>query len=93
MPLFTFLLQVFVISLSGVLPPGPVTAAAIAAGSKKPFAGSLIALGHCVIEFPVMLLILFGLEKILKSERTQIIIGFAGSLLLLIMAMLQRITR
>ena len=87
MTLFTFLLQVFVISLSGVLPPGPVTAAAITAGSKKPYAGSLIAIGHCLIELPVMLLILFGLDKILKSEKTQIIIGFAGSLVLLIMAL------
>jgi len=87
MTLFTFLLQVFVISLSGVLAPGPVTAATIAAGSKKPSAGSLIAIGHCLIELPVMLLILLGLDKILKSEKTQIIIGFAGSLVLLIMAL------
>ena len=87
MTLFTFLLQVFVISFSGVLAPGPVTAATIAAGSKKPYAGSLIAIGHCLIEFPVMLLILLGMDKILKSEKTQIMIGFAGSLLLLIMAL------
>lgn len=73
------------ISLSGVMAPGPVTAAAIAMGSRNRFAGALIAVGHGVIEFPLMILIVLGMDKILKSTSTQVVIGLAGGTFLLIM--------
>jgi len=66
--------------------PGPVTAAAIAMGSRNRFAGALIAVGHGIIEFPLMILIVLGMDNILKSTNTQIVIGLAGGLFLLIMA-------
>jgi len=84
--LLLFLVQVVVISLSGVMAPGPVTAAAIATGSRNRYAGILIALGHGIVEFPLMILIILGMGKILKSSKTQIVIGTAGGALLLIMA-------
>ncbi len=86
MELLLFLSQVFIISLSGVMAPGPVTAAAIAMGTRSRFAGALIAVGHGIIEFPLMILIVLGMDKILKSTGTQIVIGLAGGLFLLIMA-------
>jgi threonine/homoserine/homoserine lactone efflux protein len=86
MELLLFLSEVFVISLSGVMAPGPVTAAAIAMGARSRFAGALIAVGHAVIEFPLMILIVLGMDRILKSTGTQIVIGLAGGLFLLIMA-------
>jgi threonine/homoserine/homoserine lactone efflux protein len=86
MRLLLFLSEVFVISLSGVMAPGPVTAAAIAMGARSRFAGALIAVGHGIIEFPLMILIVLGMDKILRSTGTQIVIGLAGGLFLLIMA-------
>jgi threonine/homoserine/homoserine lactone efflux protein len=86
MRLLLFLSEVLVISLSGVMAPGPVTAAAIAMGARNRFAGALIAIGHGLIEFPLMILIVLGMDKILKSTCTQIVIGLAGGLFLLIMA-------
>ena len=86
MGLLLFLSQVLIISLSGVMAPGPVTAAAIAMGARSRFAGALIAVGHGIIEFPLMILIVLGMDKILKSTGTQIVIGLAGGLFLLIMA-------
>jgi len=86
MELLFFLSQVFVISLSGVLAPGPVTAAAIAMGSRNRFAGPLMAIGHGIIEFPLMILIILGMDKILKSTPTKITIGLAGGAFLLFMA-------
>lgn len=74
------------ISLSGVLAPGPVTAAAIAMGSRNRFAGPLMAIGHGIIEFPLMILIILGMDKILKSTPTKITIGLAGGAFLLFMA-------
>jgi len=84
--LLLFLIQVVVISLSGVMAPGPVTAAAIAMGARRRYAGTLIALGHAIIEFPLMVLITLGMAGIIESTKTRIAIGLAGGVLLLIMA-------
>ena len=86
MELLFFLATVVGISLSGVMAPGPVTTAAIAMGARSKYTGPLIAIGHGIIEFPLMILIVLGMDKILKSTTTQIIIGLAGGTFLLIMA-------
>jgi len=84
--LILFLIEVVVISLSGVMAPGPVTAAAIGMGTRSRYAGMLIAIGHGIVEFPLMVLIVLGLGRILKLPTAQIIIGLAGGAFLLIMA-------
>jgi threonine/homoserine/homoserine lactone efflux protein len=86
MGLLLFLFQVIGVSLSGVMAPGPLTASAIAMGSRNRNAGLFIALGHAVIEFPLMILLILGMASILKSTKTQITIGLAGGVFLLIMA-------
>ncbi|MFQ6034998.1 MAG: LysE family transporter [Sedimentisphaerales bacterium] len=86
MELLFFLIQVVIISLSGVMAPGPLTASAIAIGARSRYAGPLIAIGHGIVEFPLMILIILGMDKIFKSTSTQIIIGLAGGTFLLIMA-------
>jgi threonine/homoserine/homoserine lactone efflux protein len=86
MGVLLFLFQVIGISLSGVMAPGPVTAAAIAVGARNRYAGALIAVGHGIIEFPLIILITLGMGKILESTKTQIIIGLAGGAFLFLMA-------
>ncbi len=86
MELFFFLITAVGVSLSGVMAPGPMTAAAIAMGTNNRFAGALIAIGHGIIEFPLMILIMLGMDKLLKSTPAQIVIGLAGGMFLLIMA-------
>ncbi|MHC4265001.1 MAG: LysE family transporter [Planctomycetota bacterium] len=86
MALAVFLLKVFVISFSGAMQPGPVTATAITLGTKNRYAGLLLSLGHVIIEFPVMVLIMMGLDRILKLTTTRIVIGLAGGAVLVIMA-------
>jgi len=86
MALLLYLLQVVGISLSGVLAPGPVTAAAIGMGSRNRFAGVLMALGHGVVEFPLMVLLLFGVGRLLKLPSVGIIIGLAGGGFLILLA-------
>ena len=81
-----FLFEVFVISLSGVMAPGPVTAAAIATGARSRYAGALIAIGHGIVEFPLIVLIVLGPGRMLKSPAAQIVIGLAGGAFLLMMA-------
>jgi threonine/homoserine/homoserine lactone efflux protein len=83
--LLLFLVQVIVISLSGVMAPGPVTAAAIGMGARSRYAGMLLAIGHGIVEFPLMILIVLGMGRILKLPSAQIAIGLAGGAFLLMM--------
>ncbi|OHB56674.1 MAG: hypothetical protein A2173_01670 [Planctomycetes bacterium RBG_13_44_8b] len=85
MKLFLFLLQVFLISLSGVLAPGPVTAATIAAGTKSRHAGFLISIGHCAVELPLMVAAMLGLGFILESGMANMLIGLVGGVFLVYM--------
>jgi len=86
MALLLFLFQVILISLSGVMAPGPVTAAAIGMGSRSRYAGMLLAVGHGIVEFPLMVVIVLGSGRILKLPTAQIVIGLAGGAFLLMMA-------
>ena len=72
------LLSVVVISLSGVMMPGPMFAVTLAKSFKSPFAGARIALGHAVVEVPVILLIYFGFAQIFEDNLVQIILSLAG---------------
>jgi threonine/homoserine/homoserine lactone efflux protein len=86
MTLLLFLAQVIVISLSGVMAPGPVTTAAIGMGARSRYAGMLLAVGHGIVEFPLIVLIVLGMDRILKHPAAQIVIGLAGGAFLLAMA-------
>jgi len=71
--------------MSGVLAPGPMTAATLAAGARNRHAGLLLALGHGVVEIPLMLLILVGIDALLKPPAARAAIGLVGGALLLVM--------
>ncbi|MFH1370233.1 MAG: LysE family transporter [Planctomycetota bacterium] len=86
MTLALFLIQVFIISFSGAIQPGPVTASAITMGTRNRWAGVLLAIGHGIIEFPLMILIILGLGSVFQKTSTQIVIGIAGGAVLLYMA-------
>lgn len=75
----------FLVSFSGAMQPGPVTATAITMGGRNRYAGLLLAVGHGVIEFPLMVLIMLGAGKIFESDVAQLAVGFAGGIALLLM--------
>jgi threonine/homoserine/homoserine lactone efflux protein len=79
-PLFLF--SVVIISLSGVMMPGPVMAVTIAKGRKSGNAGALIALGHGIIEIPLMVIIYFGFAQFFTDEAVRRLIGLIGGLML-----------
>jgi len=60
-----FLLSVAGISLTGVMLPGPMTAATVAKGYQNKNAGALIAIGHGVIELPLIAAIYLGVGPFL----------------------------
>lgn len=80
-----FLMQVVLVSLSGVIAPGPITAATLAAGTRSRHAGSLIAIGHGIVEFPLMLLVMAGAGSLLASKAATISIGLIGGAVLVMM--------
>jgi threonine/homoserine/homoserine lactone efflux protein len=84
--LLLFLAQVFIISLTGALQPGPVTATTITMGTRNRWAGTLMAIGHGIIEFPLMVIIILGLDYYFKLTKVQIAIGLAGGIFLILMA-------
>jgi threonine/homoserine/homoserine lactone efflux protein len=86
MEILLFLGQVFVISLSGVLAPGPVTTATIAMGARNRYAGFLVAVGHGMVELPLAILITLGLGKVFQSSTAQFLIGLVGGVILVWMA-------
>jgi len=86
MGLLLFLFKVFGISLSGALSPGPVTAVAIAMGARNRWAGTLMALGHGVVELPLMVLLIFGVGRFLHIPWVGIGIGLAGGAIMIFSA-------
>ena len=77
--MLSFLLSVFVISLSGVMLPGPMFAVTVAKSYRSQLAGILIALGHALIEIPLMLLIYFGFARFFQEELVQISLYLGGA--------------
>lgn len=80
-----FLLSAAGISLSGVMLPGPLTAATIAKGYHNGNAGIFIALGHGVVEVPLMAIIYLGFARFFTYPEAKMAIGLAGGLMLIFM--------
>jgi threonine/homoserine/homoserine lactone efflux protein len=83
MPFVTFLLEAILISLSGVLAPGPVTTLVVGKGNESPHAGALVALGHGIVEFPLMIGVFYGVGHLLELPYARAIIALVGGLFLL----------
>ena len=80
-----FLASVVLISLTGVLMPGPLFAVTIEKAAKRKSAGLLIAVGHGIVEFPLMFLIYFWLSQFVIPDVVPITVGLVGGLLMIYM--------
>ena len=80
-----FLVEAVIVSLSGVMAPGPINAATVGSGTRSPHAGALVAFGHGIVEFPLMLFIFFGLGHVLGLEYVKTAIFLLGGGFLLFM--------
>lgn len=78
-----FILSVIGISLSGVILPGPLTAATIAKGFNDKNAGIMIGVGHGLVELPIILLIYFGFATFITYPLVAKIVGVLGGLMLI----------
>jgi threonine/homoserine/homoserine lactone efflux protein len=80
-----FLASVLLISLSGVLMPGPLFAVTLKRAEKSKISGVLIAIGHGIVEFPLMFLIYFALSEFTIPLIVQVLVGLIGGALMIFM--------
>jgi len=83
--MFAFLLEAVLISLSGVMAPGPITAVAVGKGSESPHAGALVAIGHAVVEVPLMIAVFYGVGQLLSLTYVKVGIALVGGVFLAFM--------
>ncbi|MEM1508313.1 MAG: LysE family transporter [Thermofilaceae archaeon] len=78
-----------IVSASGALAPGPLTAVSIAVGARKGWkSGFGLALGHTLAEVPIVLAIFYGLSSFLGSESLRIWLGVIGCFSMVFFAVL-----
>ena len=77
-----FLLSAAAISFTGFMLPGPMTAATIAKGYENRNSGAWIAVGHGVVEIPLIAAIYFGFGRFMGSPRVINTIYIVGGLAL-----------
>jgi threonine/homoserine/homoserine lactone efflux protein len=85
--LLSFLAEAVLISLSGVMSPGPITAVAVWRGSESPYAGALVALGHGLVEFPLIALVAWGFGALVETPWVRTGIALVGGLVLLVLGL------
>lgn len=66
------------ISLAGAISPGPIMVVTLAKGMEDPRAGFKIALGHVLIDTPMILLIYFGLGEFFQDSLLQFALSILG---------------
>lgn len=81
--LVAFLATVTAISLTGVIVPGPVTAVTITRSMQRKAAGPLIALGHAIVELPIILLVWLGFATFMAAPWARVVVGIAGGIVLI----------
>ncbi|WP_069807440.1 LysE family transporter [Vulcanisaeta thermophila] len=84
-----FIAKVIIISASGALAPGPLTASAASLGAMGGWrAGFREAIGHMVVEFPLVLTIAYGLSTVFNNPVVKVFMGLVGGSFLLFFAYL-----
>jgi threonine/homoserine/homoserine lactone efflux protein len=83
MELILFLASVFLISFTGAMMPGPVTAVVIGNAKRTPWAGFIVAAGHAVIEVPLVIFLAFYAANFMENPVIHAIVAFAGGAMLI----------
>ena len=85
-----FAVLVIIISASGVMSPGPLFAANITYGLKQGTkAGIKIAIGHSLVELPLVILLGIGIFSLEIFPEFKIIISILGAITLFVFAFMQ----
>ena len=77
-----FLIETVIISLSGVMAPGALSAVTISHGIRSSRSGIAVAIGHGVVEVPLLVLIYFGVGALMQVSGFQVFVGGIGGILM-----------
>ncbi|MCV0410200.1 LysE family transporter [Nitrosopumilus sp.] len=87
---FEFALSVIVISASGVMTPGPLFAANVSYGLREGArSGIKMAIGHTIVEFPLIVLLGVGVFSFEIFPEFRTIISILGAITLFMFAIIQ----
>jgi threonine/homoserine/homoserine lactone efflux protein len=76
----------FIMGLTGAMAPGPLLTVTIGESAKRGgIVGPMVVLGHGILEFVLLLLIVFGLGNALNNKIVFTIIALAGGIILIYM--------
>ncbi len=90
MDLFSFIFTVIIVTASGALAPGPLFFGLLIHGSKEGArAGFSCAVGHTLVEFPLVLALALGLLAAASQPAIKGVIGFVGGVGLIGFGVLQ----
>ena len=85
-----FAIIVIIISASGVMAPGPLFAANISYGLREGAkSGIKMAMGHTIVEFPLVILLGIGVFSLETFPEFRIIISIVGAITLFVFALVQ----
>jgi threonine/homoserine/homoserine lactone efflux protein len=88
--IFEFAIIVIVISASGVMTPGPLFAANVSYGLQKgPKSGVKMAVGHTIVEFPLVILLGIGVFSLESFPEFRTIVSIVGAITLFVFAFVQ----
>jgi threonine/homoserine/homoserine lactone efflux protein len=77
-----FLIETVIISLSGVMAPGALSAVTINHGMRNSRAGVSVAIGHGIVEVPLLILIYYGVGALMQISGFESTIGIIGGVLM-----------
>ena len=90
MNLFDFIVTVVVVTASGALAPGPLFFGLLVQGSKEGAkSGFSSAIGHTLVEFPLVMALAFGLLAVASQPAIRFVIGLVGGVGLIGFGLLQ----
>ncbi len=81
--MFPLLATVVLVSLSGVMIPGPMFAVAVAKSYRSPWAGTQMAIGHVIVEIPLILLIYFGFAQFFENTTVRLVLSLLGGVMII----------
>ena len=86
MSLFGLFSVGFILGLTGAMAPGPLLTITISESAKRGgIVGPMVVLGHGILEFALLLIIVFGLGNILNNKVLFSVIAFIGGIILIYM--------
>lgn len=88
--IFEFAIIVIIISASGVMAPGPLFMANVSYGLREGTkSGVKIAIGHTIVEFPLVILLGIGVFSLESFPEFRTIISIVGAITLFVFASVQ----